>query len=397
MINSLQINNFQSHKKTELNFVPGVNIIVGSSDSGKSAIIRALRWLIYNKPLGDAFRSTWGGDTSISLIVGDYNISREKTKKTNQYSLGEISNPKFSEFKALGREVPIEISDILNMDEINLQKQGDGSFLISKNAGEVARHFNRIANLDQIDKGLTNTQSSINKINQDIKYKKEEIEKFEKQLIDFDYLVDLEEDVKELEILDNTLKHTISKKSIIINLLSDIVKIDYDIRIKQKILTCEKELNNILELIEKKNETSQKIHKLNKIIIAFLSKEHAIKYYSKIVKVEDTVLFLLNKQEEIKKLKKNEKRLNNCIENYKSINNRVKKLNKTVLNEQSIKAILLLYENKRGLYKRKIALGTIINNYDNIEIHYDRNKTNLKLWEKEFKDNMPEVCPLCGK
>jgi len=56
MIKYLQIQNFQSHKDSLLEFDPGVNVIVGSSDSGKTAVIRALRWLVWNRPSGDAFR-----------------------------------------------------------------------------------------------------------------------------------------------------------------------------------------------------------------------------------------------------------------------------------------------------------------------------------------------------
>ena len=48
MIKSLHIQNFQSHKKTTLKFHKGINVVIGQSDSGKSAIIRALNWTINN-------------------------------------------------------------------------------------------------------------------------------------------------------------------------------------------------------------------------------------------------------------------------------------------------------------------------------------------------------------
>ena len=61
MIQSLQINNFQSHKYSVMELHKGVNVIIGPSDSGKTTILRALRWLVWNRPSGDAFRSDWGG------------------------------------------------------------------------------------------------------------------------------------------------------------------------------------------------------------------------------------------------------------------------------------------------------------------------------------------------
>jgi ABC-type transporter Mla maintaining outer membrane lipid asymmetry ATPase subunit MlaF len=51
-IKKLIIENFQSHKYTEVDFSEGFNIIFGPSDYGKSAIIRALRWVLYNEPGG---------------------------------------------------------------------------------------------------------------------------------------------------------------------------------------------------------------------------------------------------------------------------------------------------------------------------------------------------------
>ncbi|MCK9524299.1 MAG: AAA family ATPase, partial [Limnochordia bacterium] len=39
MIEKLTLKNFQSHKHSELEFAPGLNAIIGQSDSGKSALL----------------------------------------------------------------------------------------------------------------------------------------------------------------------------------------------------------------------------------------------------------------------------------------------------------------------------------------------------------------------
>jgi len=49
MLKKISIQNFQSHKKTELDLVDGINVIYGLSQSGKSAILRALNWIIFNR------------------------------------------------------------------------------------------------------------------------------------------------------------------------------------------------------------------------------------------------------------------------------------------------------------------------------------------------------------
>lgn len=52
MIKSIELKNIQSHENTRLDFDKGINVIVGSSNNGKSAILRGLYWARYNRPLG---------------------------------------------------------------------------------------------------------------------------------------------------------------------------------------------------------------------------------------------------------------------------------------------------------------------------------------------------------
>ena len=66
-ITKLTLENFQSHKYTVINFDEGLNSIVGATDSGKTAIFRALKWALYNDPSGDYFIRT--GEDYVSVKV----------------------------------------------------------------------------------------------------------------------------------------------------------------------------------------------------------------------------------------------------------------------------------------------------------------------------------------
>jgi exonuclease SbcC len=46
VIKRFDLVDFQSHKETHLEFVEGLNVIIGPSDSGKSSVVRALNFLI---------------------------------------------------------------------------------------------------------------------------------------------------------------------------------------------------------------------------------------------------------------------------------------------------------------------------------------------------------------
>ena len=158
MIRKIKINNFQSHKESELVFDPGLNVIVGSSDSGKTAIIMALLWALTNKPSGDFFKSFWGGDTQIELTIDENIVIRNKGTK-NFYILKDLNKKNNKEFKAFGQDVQDEIKTLLNINDINFQKQHDSSFLLSDSSGEVARYLNDIVNLNKIDFSLSNVES----------------------------------------------------------------------------------------------------------------------------------------------------------------------------------------------------------------------------------------------
>lgn len=151
MIKQLKIRNYQSHKDAELNLRPGVNLIVGDSDCGKSAVLRALRWLVFNRPSGFPFQSHWakkGGDTAVEVALSDGNVARRvRNNKDNQYRLSTLEEP----LEAVRTDVPEEVKAVLRMDALNVQRQGDKPFLLDESPPEVARVLNTVAGLDNID------------------------------------------------------------------------------------------------------------------------------------------------------------------------------------------------------------------------------------------------------
>lgn len=154
MISKISIQNFQSHKDSELEFVPGVNVIIGPSDQGKSAIIRALRFVLENRPLGDDICSDWGGETNVTIEVQEGNtVSRIKDKDRNQYLINETV------FKAFGHNPPEEVAQVLNMDDFNLQYQNEPPFMISLEPGQAAKVLNQAASISDIDLATKNIKS----------------------------------------------------------------------------------------------------------------------------------------------------------------------------------------------------------------------------------------------
>lgn len=239
MISLLKLTNFQSHKKTELKLHPGVNCIVGSSDVGKTAIIRALRWLVWNRPSGDAFRSSWGGDTQVVVETNGNVVKRTKQSKntiSNSYTVnGDLLD-------AIRTDVPDIVRKTLNFDEINLQNQFDGPFLLNNSPGEVAVHFNRIAHLDVIDTAVKNVQSWLKKIAQNIESDGNRITELESQLDQFQGLEEIDNRLAATEKLEQTraniVVRTVSLTRLITNIVQTQDKVDEleDVTSKSKLI-----------------------------------------------------------------------------------------------------------------------------------------------------------------
>lgn len=192
MIDILEIQNFQGHKDTGLSFSPGINIITGLSYTGKTSIIRALRWLVNNKPIGNNYRSRWGDATGVCIYFDNNFITRFKNEKENGYSInGKV-------LKAIGGDVPNEVKEKLNISDINIQYQLDSPFFISETTGEMARYLNRIVDLEKIDTSLSKAEQDKRKVKSEIDFIQQQIEKLEAQKMQYEFLNEMEKDVKEL-------------------------------------------------------------------------------------------------------------------------------------------------------------------------------------------------------
>lgn len=208
MVSSLVLRNFQSHQKTKLVFSPNVNAIIGSSNSGKTAILRGLYWLINNRPNGNAFISYWNRDkkgnplksTFIQIQNDTHFIRRIKSPKMNGYSIYPIEAVENQiDLEAIKFDVPEQIEKILNIGEVNIQQQMDAPFLLSESASEVARFLNKEIRLDLIDKILGNAENKRRKYNQEIKQLEADIVQIETEIENYSML-------EKAEKLNNRLK-----------------------------------------------------------------------------------------------------------------------------------------------------------------------------------------------
>lgn len=391
MIQSLSIQNFQSHKLTKLNFHEGLNIITGTSDSGKTAIIRALRWVTTNKPTGNSFRSKWGGKTEVSILVDDVEITRSKDKQ-EEYLFGNLDP-----FHAFKTEVPEEISKHLNLQDINLQSQMDSPFLISSSAGEVASHFNKVARLDKIDTATANVNSWIRELTADIKYKTNQQKELEEKVEKFKYLDKFEIEVEVLEGMESKLKNLRSKGEKLTDLLWKLEEITASIFQESEILKIEPLLNQILSSIEQKDVNDQKRIKLRKFTAQIRETEDRLKNYQNILLIEPLLSKILERKKNLIKMLLDETALKGLVY-YLNSNQKVINRQKAIISiEKPVTVLLGLITDKESQLLAIAGLNKAVLSLNNTNTLLKNKVSNLALKSKEFTTSMGDVCILCGQ
>lgn len=193
MLKSLQIKNFQSHAESFLVFSPKVNVITGLSQSGKTAIIRALNWVTTNRPLGGNYFSNFAGkkgETKVLVSFEDLpDISLKKQVRINKKGEKEAGNTSYEmgedSFQGMGRDVPDVVREAFNLSEINIQKQLDQPYLITSAPGEAGKVINKITKLEEVDEWVSKITTKINSANKEsnilegqLKDKKEQLEEY---------------------------------------------------------------------------------------------------------------------------------------------------------------------------------------------------------------------------
>jgi len=353
MIKSLSIQNFQSHKDSYLEFDPGCNVIVGSSDSGKTAILRALKKLKDNRPSGDSFRSNWGGETKIEIFTDDTHIAWIKDKEA-EYVLGD------THFKAFSTDVPKEIQDALNLSDVNIQQQLDQPFLLTETPGAVAHHFNKVARLDKIDLGLQNVQRWINELTSAIGKEAtkdkpatgliKQLTEQETALQAYEYLDKMESEVEVLEDMEKALQAKESGKQRLEGLIEDYQENQKEIVSFEEIISDEKLVNQTLKLIEDKDKLDIEASKIDRLIVKLNSVKFQIQEYEQVT-----------------------------------------------LLEEKVKQVLKLIEEKDKLDKTRTGIEKIIKNILTVGREKSEEELNLKDYQETFDKEMPDICPLCNQ
>lgn len=411
-IEYIEIENFQSHSHTKLEFDEGVNVIIGPSDSGKTAVIRAMKWIFFNEPSGtDIIKK---GESAAKVIIkldSGFKIIRGRGKSKNYYELVS-EDGETQRFEGFGLNVPQEIIDITGISKIdlgnmkmslNIAEQLESPFLITDSPSVKANALGKLAGVDIIDKALGNLSKDIYEINTDKKSIEKEIKSQETILESFKYLDD---DKITIERLENIFEN-VEEYKYKLNLLTNL----------------EKEYNTNLEKTNETKEYLEKFKNLDELLFLYeklVKKESKLKNYSDLnnrleytdIKIKEINNFLkkvdtdkiYNIYYESFEVNKNLERYNSAYKNLMNINNQMRNMKNILKKYPDTVYLDKLLLDISDINMKKEKMESLKSKFDNVNQRLDEGNKYIKNLISNYKTAVNTyiellkksgTCPIC--
>src|SRR3990172_6647393 len=163
-IRRVQIRDFQSIREADIELGP-VTLIVGRNDTGKSAVLRAIRAALENRSGGDKSdrgegfirRGASAAEVSLEFEDGSWLHWTKPRRGGGEYRL--VRNGEETQVTRAGRDLPDVITDLTGIRPIEVDgesallqfaTQFDAPFLLASTGGQAAKLLSRVTRMDRL-------------------------------------------------------------------------------------------------------------------------------------------------------------------------------------------------------------------------------------------------------
>lgn len=123
MLTRLILENFMAHGRTELPLGPGLTVLTGPNNVGKSAVVEALRCLVSN-PAPRHYIRHGAKEARVTAVLDDgVEVSWVRREKHALYEVRRPGAPEPEVFAKLGKKgaVPEEVAELLRLDPVDVE------------------------------------------------------------------------------------------------------------------------------------------------------------------------------------------------------------------------------------------------------------------------------------
>ena len=221
-IERIEISNFQIWEKASID-LKNFNVIKGSSNSGKSAIVRAINMVINN----DWHKSWLRKDTvtsKVRLVFYDGTYIERTRGSVNSVLIKELDKEE-EVWSGFGSNYPQEVINFLNLGEENCSYQFDSHFFRSLSPTKRALTLGTFSDLQKIDEVLVDVQKNIRDNDNHVKSLNMNLENSKTELEKIQEILKAE---KAVSILTEAQEFNFKLKSIM-EMKSDLERIDLEL------------------------------------------------------------------------------------------------------------------------------------------------------------------------
>lgn len=338
MIYNVKIKNFQSIKECNID-LGNITVIIGDSDQGKSAFIRALNGVSTNKNSSD--HVTFGEEFSEVQIKLEDDVIVKWLKGGSKN--GYIINNEI-EYNSVGRNsIPKEVADILKIESISTGKKGEEffpqiavqksePFLLREGGTTLNRVINKLTKSELLSVAILNNKRTLNAYKKELTIRRSDLIQLEKNRNKFlkfnkyEVTIDkISQAIKQLTNENKLIEQKIKNLKVLHKIKKEKIKI---MSIINSIDICLKSISDYNKCYLSYTNIFSKINKFIKLKNVVIVKNRILKHLSTI----DNVLNEFNK-----KCTNLETRINNIQLN--------KKLNQISINRLGVKESIDLIAN----------------------------------------------------
>lgn len=212
-ISKIHIKNFQNHKDTVIELTGGLNILTGTSDSGKTAIYRCLEYIYLMGAEGyGSWDSTWvqhgAAYATIEISFDDGSkLIRIKGDSKNEIYLfkDDDDEPYYSKTK-VGIKYDQEVLDFLNnpfydkeIGSLPFTNQTDSIFLVGAPESKIPEFIAKMSNFTEFEQAVNFLEKENNFYSKQIRVSDEKILKYKN---DLEKYADLDDKIKSLDDIE---------------------------------------------------------------------------------------------------------------------------------------------------------------------------------------------------
>ena len=427
---NLSVKDFQIIKNANLSFLPGLNCIIGQSNNGKSALMRAAKACIYNE----------SGTTSVRLGCSNFAVGIQMNGHTvilqkGANSLYKVDNQVYGK---IGRTQLEEVANALGIrdlningsnEEINFWDQMEKPFLLDRTETELFRFIvdsgkdNNVTTAlktitqdrQQISKDITLTEGKFALLDDTLARQEEELKDADKKITIYNRVIELGPKIKRVQTITDLknkviqdgqqLSNCFNLKNKLDTLLTSIYdRLNIIINSSSKLDSVNKLVTDISSTSSIISELNNRLSKISHLEVPNLSEKfNKYKLLSELISsASDTsnqILELSSRKFPEISINLSEKmiQLNKISDLISSINNKKLQI-ETLTNNKFPEVSVDLSEKMAQLDKISDLISSINNKKSQIET--------LTINKKDIEDTIVEinneinkigVCPFCGQ